>query len=504
MTPQTAPRVSFFKNHGWAACLFLGVFLCGLLALAVPRQAQAAENHRYASFVMDADTGMILYQSNANKSLHPASLTKVMTLILLFDAIERGNVTLWDRITISKHAASMQPSKLDLPAGSTIRVRDAIFALVTKSANDVAVAIAEHLGGTEENFAQMMTARAQDFDMTRTRFRNASGLHDPRQISTARDMARMAQVLINQYGEHYSYFSKRSFTYRGKTYQNHNKLLGKYEGMDGLKTGYIQPSGFNLIASAVRNNRRIIGVVFGGQSSASRNAHMVQLLDNGFNKLGDIRVANAPIPVPQRKPGILLAYAHLNELNPAAEHAMPDAEDHAAIQTASATQRWKDLNSALQSGMFGQVIGEGDFDPASSRRIETGLMAISAHRGNTANQKAGFNTAVYKGGANPLKFAAFSPSAKSKENAALKAPESPDSWAIQIGAFQSRNKIDQAIKRAFTALPEDLSHSSPVIVPLKTANGWVFRGRLTGYTKGQAMKACSIIKECMPIAPVTR
>ena len=491
MTPQTARRVSFLQNQGWKLGLWLGVFVCVFIMSGL-RPVVAAENPRYASIVMDADTGMILYQSNANKSLHPASLTKVMTLIMLFDAIEQGDVSLWDRITISRHAASMQPSKLDLPAGSSIRVRDAIFALVTKSANDIAVAVAEHLGGTEENFAQMMTARAQDFDMTRTRFRNASGLHDPRQITTARDMAKMARILITQYSKHYTYFSKRSFTYRGKTYQNHNKLLGKYPGMDGLKTGYIQPSGFNLIASAVQNNHRLIGVVFGGRSSASRNAHMVQLLDNGFSKLGEVQVASAQTPLPARKPGILMAYAHLNELNPATEQ---------TPQTVAANKRWQELNEAMQNGMFGEMIGEGDFDPASSRRIETGLMAISAHR---EKQQGGFfKKALAKASSsNPLKLAAFS--SNDNERPVIDAPITPEGWAIQIGAFKGRNKIDQAIKEAFLTLPEDLSHSNPVIVPLKTSSGWVFRGRLTGYTKEQAMRACKLIQECMPIAPSAR
>ena len=172
-------------------------------------------------------------------------------------------MSLKERVYISKHAASMVPSKLDLPAGSSIKVRDAIYALVTKSANDVAVALAEHIAGSERNFAKKMTRRAKQLGMHSTRFVNASGLHDPRQISTARDMAKLARTVIVNYPSYYRYFSRASFSYRGKTYKNHNKLLGSYAGMDGMKTGYIKASGFNLISSAVRGNRRLIGVVFG-------------------------------------------------------------------------------------------------------------------------------------------------------------------------------------------------------------------------------------------------
>ncbi|HOO82389.1 MAG TPA: D-alanyl-D-alanine carboxypeptidase family protein, partial [Alphaproteobacteria bacterium] len=169
--------------------------------------AFAKGNPKYASIVMDADTGLILHQRYANKSLHPASLTKVMTLLLTFEALEQGRISLNDRVRISNHAANMVPSKLGLSPGSSIRVKDAIYALVTKSANDVAVALAEHLAGSERNFAQRMTLKAHDIGMTRTTFVNASGLHDERQVSTARDMAKMARYVIQVYPEYYRYFS---------------------------------------------------------------------------------------------------------------------------------------------------------------------------------------------------------------------------------------------------------------------------------------------------------
>ncbi|HRQ61086.1 MAG TPA: D-alanyl-D-alanine carboxypeptidase family protein, partial [Alphaproteobacteria bacterium] len=249
-----------------------------------PRKSSPQVIPFYASIVVDSDTGVILHQANPDKKLHPASLTKVMTLLMLFEAIERGETSLNDSIKISKKAAAAVPSKLGLAPGSTIRVKDAILALVTKSANDIALAVAEHVGETEDRFAIAMTGRARELGMNNTTFRNASGLHDPGQISSARDMAIMARYVINRYPDYYRYFSTKNFSYKGQNYHNHNHLMKSYKGMDGMKTGFINASGFNLIGSAVRGNTRLIGVVFGGKSANSRNAHMKELLDAGFKK----------------------------------------------------------------------------------------------------------------------------------------------------------------------------------------------------------------------------
>ncbi|MBL4805412.1 MAG: D-alanyl-D-alanine carboxypeptidase, partial [Alphaproteobacteria bacterium] len=290
MTEQTTTdRFSSIFQCAIKSALCFCVMVLFSYGASAPKPAKAAENPKYASIVMDADTGLILRQRYANKSLHPASLTKVMTLLLTFEALESGQMQLKDRIRISNHAASMVPSKLGLKPGSSIRVQDAIYALVTKSANDVAVALAEHHAGSESNFAQRMTAKARAIGMSRTTFRNASGLHDPRQVTTARDMAKMARYVINVHPTYYRYFSRKNFTYAGQTYRNHNRLMDTYPGMDGMKTGYINASGFNLIASAVRGDKRIIGVVFGGRSSRSRNAHMKDILDEGFSKIKNIR-----------------------------------------------------------------------------------------------------------------------------------------------------------------------------------------------------------------------
>ncbi len=250
--------------------MFTGVLAAG------PGAAFAAPD---SAIVVDAKTGKMLYGDHADSARHPASLTKMMTLYLLFDALESGRASLDARITVSAHAAAQAPSKLGLKAGSTISVRDAILSLVTKSANDMAVAIAEYLGGSETNFAAEMTRKAHDLGMSRTTFVNASGLPDDRQITTARDMATLGEALREHYPQYYAYFSTPSFVYGGHRIANHNNLLGKVDGVDGIKTGYTRASGYNLVASVKRSNREIIAVVIGGETSKWRDQHTAYLID---------------------------------------------------------------------------------------------------------------------------------------------------------------------------------------------------------------------------------
>jgi len=272
------------------------VALIAGVALA-PSAAQA----RYASIVVDADSGQVLHAVNADTRNYPASLTKMMTLYMVFEALHKGQLTLEVQLPVSKRAAGMPPSKLGLDANDTISVEDAILALTTKSANDVAVVLAEALGGSEIEFAKMMTQRAQELGMSRSTFRNASGLPNRGQKSTARDMVRLAQALMENYPQYYHYFSATEFTYHGRTYRNHNRLLKSYEGTDGIKTGYTRASGFNLVSSVQRDGRHIIAVVFGGKTARSRDAHMVKLLDRGFTRMASIGVKTVPA-VPGRNP----------------------------------------------------------------------------------------------------------------------------------------------------------------------------------------------------------
>ena len=277
--------------------LFIPLFALAFTLALLPARAEA----KYASLVLNADTGEILHEVNANTRNYPASLTKMMTLYLTFEAVKSGRLSMDDRLRFSKRAARQPSSKLAVGAGNSISIGTAIEALAVKSANDVASAMAEKLGKTERKFAQMMTATARRLGMSRTTFRNASGLPHRAQMSTARDMATLAQALIRDYPDYYHYFSQRSFTYKGRTYRNTNKLLRTYRGADGFKTGYIRASGFNLVTSAKRNNQRLISVVFGARTSRARNVHMARLLNKGFRSLSVQTIAKAA-SAPPRKP----------------------------------------------------------------------------------------------------------------------------------------------------------------------------------------------------------
>ena len=253
-----------------------------LLLIASILIATSDASAKYASIVVDAKTGKIVHGTNVDTRNYPASLTKMMTLFMVFEAMDAKKWTLHTRLKVSRRAAGQPASKLGLRAGQTISVEDAVLALVTKSANDVAVVVAENMHKTERKFALAATALARQIGMSRTTFRNASGLPHRGQLSTARDMARLAQVLIHRHGKFYHYFSCTHFSYDGRKHRNHNKLLASYEGADGIKTGYIRASGFNLAASAKRRDTRIIGVIFGGNSSKHRNNLMTRLLNKGF------------------------------------------------------------------------------------------------------------------------------------------------------------------------------------------------------------------------------
>ena len=273
----------------------------GGLVLAVALMAAGQAEARYASIVIDFETGQVLHEKNADTRNYPASLVKMMTLYLAFEALERGDLTMGQRLKVSRRAAGMPASKLGLKRGQTITVKNAILALVTKSANDAAVVIAEVLAKKETKFARMMTKKARALSMRRTNFRNASGLPNRRQMSTARDMATLARALIRDFPGRYKYFSTKNFTYKGRKHRNHNRLLRNYNGADGIKTGYIRASGYNLVASAVRDGRRIIAVVFGGKSPRSRDRHAARLMDRAFVRLASSGIERIPGP-PRHKP----------------------------------------------------------------------------------------------------------------------------------------------------------------------------------------------------------
>src|SRR5258708_1784247 len=275
------------------------------------RHRQVASHHRthvasesyspqFSSIIVDGNSGAVLTSNNPDGSRHPASLTEIMTLYLLFERLESKKMNLDTEMDVSEHASEQAPTKLGLRPGQTIRVEDAIKGLVTRSANDAAVVIAEAIGGDEDDFAKSMTRKARALGMTRTVYRNASGLPDDDQVTTARDQATLGRAIQDRFPRYYRYFSTSVFNFRGHSIRNHNHLVGSVEGVDGIKTGYTRASGFNLVSSMRRGNRHLVGVVLGGRSGGSRDAIMRGLLAENPQKGATQRTGAA---IPQRGPG---------------------------------------------------------------------------------------------------------------------------------------------------------------------------------------------------------
>ena len=268
-----------------------GVFSVVSVAAFLTQSALPAAAAPYSDIVVDANNGAILHQTNPDATRHPASLTKIMTLYLLFEQLEAGKLKLDSQLKVSQSASEQSPTKLGLKAGSTIQVEDAIKGIVTRSANDASVVVAEAIAGDEETFAAMMTRKARALGMTRTIYKNASGLPNDQQITTARDQSILGRAVQERFPTYYKYFQTRSFTFRGRSIGNHNNLLGRVEGVDGIKTGYIRASGFNLVTSLHRGNRYMVAVVMGGSSAGSRDARMRELISQTVTAASTKRTA---------------------------------------------------------------------------------------------------------------------------------------------------------------------------------------------------------------------
>ncbi len=292
-------------------------------------EARQSYNPAFSSIIVDANSGATLQATSPDGLRHPASLTKVMTLYLLFEGLESGKIRLDSEMEVSAHASQQAPTKLGLRPGQTISVEDAIKGLVTRSANDAAVVIAEALGGDEADFAKTMTRKARALGMTRTVYRNASGLPDDDQVTTARDQAILGRAIQDRFPRYYRYFATASFNYRGRTIRNHNHLLGSVEGVDGIKTGYTRDSGFNLITNLRRGNRHLVGVVMGGRSARSRDGVMRNLLAENLDKATGRRTVAA---ITERSPAE--ANAAVAEAE-AASRPAPPIQIQGAVQAAA-------------------------------------------------------------------------------------------------------------------------------------------------------------------------
>lgn len=273
-----------------------------MAALTIGGWAQSASARVQSSILLNAETGKILESTNPDSLCYPASLTKLMTLYMTFQQLNSGKMTLGQELPVSEHAAAQAPTKLYLKPGDRITVQSAILAITTRSANDAAVVLAEAIGGSEFEFAEMMNQRARALGLTRTTFRNASGLPNPGQVTTARDMSKLALAIIQDFPEYYHFFKARRFEFQGRTIYGHDHLLARYPGVDGMKTGYTVASGFNIVTSAVRDDHRLLGVVMGGRTARARDYHMVGLLNAGFADVRRSTLATAQEAATARTP----------------------------------------------------------------------------------------------------------------------------------------------------------------------------------------------------------
>jgi D-alanyl-D-alanine carboxypeptidase (penicillin-binding protein 5/6) len=431
--------------------VFAANFAVSGVAAAQPRFVST--EGRYAAIVLDAGTGEVLYERNADAIRYPASISKIMTLYLAFEALSTGRLRPTDIIVVSPHAASMAPSKLGLKPGETITVDDAMRAIAVHSANDMAVALAEKIGGSESRFAALMTLRAQELGMANTHYDNATGLPDPRQTSTARDIATLSRAVMRDYPQYYGFFSIKSFSYHGLVMTNHNGLLGKMPGVDGLKTGFINASGFNLAASAMRDNHRLIAVVLGGNSVAARDAHVEDLLDTGFDVLH------------RRQLGEKIVFAqNLFEPAPIGPVTRPSAEEGSGDQAGVRIVLTNTEEASLHAA-----------EPAQGAPLETRIPGPA--------DRAGAKIVMAK--AEPLP----SPANRLRQD---RARRSDTGWTIQVGAYkqkaQARGQLS-ALQRRFSGQLADASGG------VESARHGYYRARFQGFSAVEAHAACAKLRD---------
>ena len=403
-----------------------------------------------AELVVDATTGRVLYERNADEIRYPASLTKMMTLYLLFDALQKHIVNLDSKMVTSAHAAAQEPTKLSLAVGEAIPVETAIKAIVVRSANDVAVVIAEALGGTEPNFARMMTDKAHQLGMMHTNFDNASGLPDPLQTTTASDLALLARHVAYDFAQYYPYFSTHEFTYRGRLYLTHDNLLAAFQGTDGIKTGYTQMSGFNLVTSAIRNDKHIIGVVMGGATAASRDAEMIRLLTQTFTRVKSDPTLAADANVPwQNGSGPKTGPIWANPGNTLVASSALNSSGGAIVQETT-------------------VASLGPSTAAFVPREDAGPLTLTPKPQIEQGDVGG-------------------PSLPAPD---LSAPE-PRQWAIQIGAFANQAAAQAELARYARGSRDLVGQSEKLVVPLGMADGQrLYRARFGLFAEGEARSIC--------------
>ncbi len=486
-------RIGTGARHG----LRLGFFAVAAVWLTTsPTQAAP-----YADIVMDANSGTVLHSTNPDALRHPASLTKIMTLYLLFEQLEAGKLKLDSDLKVSADAAGQSPTKLGLKPGTTLKVEDAIKGMVTRSANDAAAVVAEAIAGDEDEFAKLMTWKAQSLGMSRTVYKNASGLPDDDQVTSARDQALLGRAIQERFPRYYKYFSTRSFNFRGQSIGNHNHLLGRVEGVDGIKTGYISASGFNLVTSVHRGNRYLVAVVMGGSSAGSRDARMRELISDKIaqastkrtapmiaeageaaDRSGEAKVAQAEIKAEPKKPTKPTAKAKAKQ--EAKQEPKPEPQAEADEEAADAKDEPKFAVASISSSPVHLVSSPAQTAPAPARKA-TEQPAIAAGSTEpirpvlvkTLAVRAGGQTAsiaplqVYQGASSaPVEATQSTPAPAT----AAKPEPAPEPVAIAAPAVPAAMRVAQAQN---APAPTAASTPMPAAQPAKaqTHSGWIIQ-----------------------------
>ncbi|KQT83598.1 D-alanyl-D-alanine carboxypeptidase [Aurantimonas sp. Leaf443] len=433
---------------------------------------------------MDANNGRVLYQEDADALRYPASLTKMMTLYLTFDALKSRQISLSSRMPVSAYAASRPPSKLGLKVGSTISVEDGIKALVTKSANDASVVLGEFLAGSEKAFAERMTQTARRIGMSRTTFQNANGLPNDAQKTTARDMATLGIALREHFPEYYPYFSTRVYTFNGQRIGNHNRVLNRVEGVDGIKTGYIRASGFNLVSSVVRGDKKLVAVVMGGRSGRSRDDHMVELLNRYLPQASG------------REGGPLIAARSGRSQVVAALSAAPKPElrprSQASIEDRIASAYGSEPMPAMQMPVPAErpVVGRDAIRAALVEERPTARLMVPAAQILSEPQSASaFPTprAAIPAGRD------FDPETTGSVRTASVAGRS--GWVVQIAAAPTESQAMAILAKAKAKAGGPLAHAEPFTQAVGSGSQTLHRARFAGFAdKAEAWDACAALK----------
>ncbi|MDI7774212.1 serine hydrolase [Asticcacaulis sp. EMRT-3] len=490
--------------RGGKALLLTTAVMMALPTL-IPNAAVAqdlTDNAKYAGIVVDAQTGEVLYGMRADAERYPASLTKIMTLYMVFDALAHGQIKPTDQITISQHAASQAPVKVYMKAGDTIDVDTAMRLASTYSANDMAVALAEKVGGTEERFAAMMTIKAQELGMTETRFVNANGLPDSRQVTSARDLAILARAVMRDYPQYYGYFNLPSVTFRGRTYYNHNPLHGM-PGVDGMKTGFTNAAGETIVVSQVKYGHRLIAVMLGATNSRQRREHATELLNIGFDvenrrdhgevitvaqneftkafDTGIMPSSTTPYQVmPQGPVPYTVLAANSKPLSDQQLRATLEGSEQANatdsdVEKASAVIKAPDVVAALN-----QTPKAADLTPAPVQKATPAPVTRTAEKIRVHTRLAAADSKASK-------------SRKKKRDAV---------WSIQVGAFRDKELAADWVKKIQHRFDDALAEGRSQVT--KSDAGW-YRTRFAALTKEEAQGACKSMSakhlDCMVIKP---